>query len=210
MTVAPQRSAGLKGWPIVGWSSLLILVMVGAILAVRGCGDAGLRTTIRATAFTSLLLFTAVFTASSFHQTWPSTSTRWLLRNRRYLGVSFAVSHFTHLAGIVALASTVPAFRLQAVTVIGGGLAYVFIVAMTATSFDRTAAWLGPRAWRALHRTGAYYIWLIFLVTYLPRLAQVPLYGFMVAVLLAGIGLRGVAFVQRRRSARSALFRPGQ
>jgi len=47
-------------------------------------------------------------------------------------------------------------------------------------------------------------------VTYLPRLAQVPLYGFMVAVLLAGIGLRGVAFVQRRRSARSALFRPGQ
>jgi sulfoxide reductase heme-binding subunit YedZ len=200
MTTSPQRSAGLKGWPIVGWSSLLIVALVAAVLAVRGDGDVGLRTVIRTTAFTSLLLFSGAFTASSLHQAWPSPSTRWLLQNRRYLGVSFAASHFVHLAAIVALASTAPTFRLQASTAILGGLAYVFIVAMTATSFDRTAAWLGPRAWRALHRTGVYYIWLIFLLTYLPRLAQAPLYGFMVAVLLAGIGARGLAFVRRRRS----------
>lgn len=200
MTTSPQRSARLKGWPIVGWSSLVIVALVAAILAARGDSDVGLRSVIRATAFTSLLLFTGAFTASSLHQAWPSRSTRWLLQNRRYLGVSFAVSHFAHLAGIVALASTAPTFRLQASTAILGGLAYFFVVAMTATSFDRTAAWLGPRAWRALHRTGAYYIWLIFFLTYLPRLAQAPLYGFMVLVLLAGIGLRGLAFVQRRRS----------
>ena len=33
-------------------------------------------------------------------------------------------------------------------TYVGGsalGLAYLFIAAMTATSFDRSAAWLGPR-----------------------------------------------------------------
>jgi methionine sulfoxide reductase heme-binding subunit len=44
-----------------------------------------------------------------------------------------------------------------------GGLAYGFIAAMTATSFDRTAAWIGPKAWRALHTIGAYYIAISFL-----------------------------------------------
>jgi sulfoxide reductase heme-binding subunit YedZ len=34
---------------------------------------------------------------------------------------------------------------------------------MTATSFDRTAAWIGPKAWRVLHTVGAYYIALSFL-----------------------------------------------
>lgn len=36
--------------------------------------------------------------------------------------------------------------RVNIITWVGGGLAYVFIAAMTATSFDRTAALIGPRA----------------------------------------------------------------
>ena len=32
-----------------------------------------------------------------------------------------------------------------------GGIGYAFIVAMAATSFDRTAAAIGPRAWRPPH-----------------------------------------------------------
>ena len=35
-----------------------------------------------------------------------------------------------------------------------GGIGYAFIIAMTATSFDRTAAAIGPRAWRILHLVG--------------------------------------------------------
>ena len=56
-----------------------------------------------------------------------------------------------------------------ACAVVLGGLAYAGIAAMTATSFDRTAAWLGPRRWRRLHVVAGHYVWFIFLASYLPR-----------------------------------------
>jgi sulfoxide reductase heme-binding subunit YedZ len=193
-----SRPTALAGWPLVGWSALLIGALVAVILATRGSGEAGLRAVIRTTAFTSLVLFSGAFVAAAANRAWPSDLTRWMRQNRRYLGVSFAVSHFGHLAAIISLTATVPGFHPSLVTVSLGGLAYLFLLAMVATSFNRTAAWLGPRAWRALHTTGMYYIWLIFFLTYLPRLAKAPLYGFLVAVLLAGIGVRGFAAVRRR------------
>ena len=77
----------------------------------------------------------------------PSDATRWQRRNRRYLGVSFAVSHFIHPGVILALAALDRElfWKLTNITtIVLAGAAYLFIAAMTATSFDRTAAWLGP------------------------------------------------------------------
>ena len=51
------------------------------------------------------MLFVLAFTASSLVELMPSKATRWQRRNRRYLGVSFAVSHFIHLGVILALAA---------------------------------------------------------------------------------------------------------
>jgi methionine sulfoxide reductase heme-binding subunit len=87
------------------------------------------------------------------------------MRNRRYLGVSFAVSHGFHLLAIVILAVGTAA-TFHRTTVVGGGIGFAFIVAMTATSFDRTATWLGPRYWKRLHTAGGYYLWLVFTFTY--------------------------------------------
>ena len=195
-----DRTNPLAGWALVGWCSLLLATIAIAILFVRGTGEVGLRTLIRTTAQTSFILFTSAFTASSLSQLWRAPWTRWLLVNRRYIGVSFAVSHFIHLIAIVALTYQLgDKFQLSAATVVGGGLAYVFIAAMTATSFDRSAAWLGPRAWRALHTTGVYAIWLIFFVSYAPRAAQSLLYVPLAGVLLAAIGLRLFARLRSRR-----------
>ena len=57
------------------------------------------------------------------------------------------------------------------------GTAYLCIAAMTATSFDRTAAWLGPRKWRLLHLVGGWYIWISFAVAVGKRVPQGPIYG---------------------------------
>ena len=59
-----------------------------------------------------------------------------------------------HLAAIVAFARVAPAQfaeRTSIVTYLGGGLGYILIAAMAATSFDRSARWLGARRWRLLH-----------------------------------------------------------
>ena len=197
----------LGGWPLVGWCALVLVGLMAAILAVDGIDEPGLRAAVRTSAQTSFVLFTAAFSASALCAAWPRPLTRWMLRNRRYLGVSFAVSHFIHLMAIVALAVRLgDRFKLDPTTLVGGGLAYVFIAAMTATSFDRTAAWIGPRAWRRLHTTGAYYIWFIFFISYAPRAAIESLwYAPFVFILLAVIGLRLVVRLRSRTPAAAAV-----
>ena len=199
MTTAPssveQRPAiALAGWPIVGWSALTVAVLCSAVFLTAGGGEAGWRAAIRLSAKTSLALFSTAFVASSLRILWPTEFTRWLLINRRYIGVSFAASHAIHLFAIIALLRVAPDFRLQTATLIGGGGAYVFLAAMTATSFDGAAAWLGPRRWRALHKTGMYYCWFIFFISYLPRmLTQSIVYLPFVAVLVGSLVLRFLA-----------------
>ena len=59
------------------------------------------------------------------------------------------MSHGIHLAALIALARTDNELFWALTTpanIVLAGTAYLFIAAMTATSFDRTAAWLGPDA----------------------------------------------------------------
>ena len=195
----------LAGWPIVGWCTAALSAMVAVLLALNGAGEEGVRSVVRHTAQTSFALFIAAYSASSLRAFWRTDGTKWLLANRRYVGVSFAVSHTLHLASLVALYQVAESFRtsLNAGTIVGGGLAYVFLYAMAATSFDRTAALLGQRAWKRLHTVGMHYIWLIFFLSYLPRaILQSPAYAPFVVLLLSGLGLRIASRLRVRQQTR--------
>lgn len=200
-----RRPAGvLNGWPFVGVASLAIFASVAVAIAITpDAGDAAART-VRLTARTSVALFLAAFTASALFRLWPNAWTRWQRGNRRYLGVSFAVSHGVHLAAILWLQQVRPvefAQEVSTITWIGGGLAYLFIAAMTATSFDRTAQMIGPNAWKILHTVGAYYIWLIFANSYIGRALAMPEYIPAAALVVLALGLRIAARVTRPRAA---------
>ena len=160
-----------------------------ATLGIQGTGEEGIRAVIRLTARTSFVLFNAAFAASALARRWPNRATRWLFANRRQVGVSFAASHFVHLLAILALTRFTVVFGDA--TVLIAVLGYVAIAAMTATSFDRTAAWLGPRGSRRLHLTAGWFIWLVFLASYLPRtILESTAYAPFVVVLLAVLALR--------------------
>jgi hypothetical protein len=188
-----RTSSRFAGWPLVGYCALVLLAVSALRFATLGVGEEGLRAMIRFTAQLSLLLFSAAFTASSLHALWPRSDwAQWLRANRRYLGVWFALSHTEHLVLLILLGRVSQEFvdGLNSATIVGGGLAYVFLYAMTATSFDRSAAWLGPRRWRLLHKVGAYYIWFIFFQSYVPRALVSPFYAPFAALLIADIGVR--------------------
>lgn len=195
----------LNGWLLLALLSLGLLAMAFVCLEDHAFDVAGVRLVIRATARTSLVFFALAFSAQAMMTLWPNALTRWQRRNRRQLGLAFAVSHAIHAAAIVAFARMDPVgFHEHAMpgTLVSGGIAYVFIVAMAATSFDRTAAWLGDRigraAWRALHWIGGYYIWVSFIVTNGKRIGQSPLYALPVALMLAILALRIVARQRNR------------
>jgi sulfoxide reductase heme-binding subunit YedZ len=192
----------MNGWRLTGVLSLLLLAMSLYFLVAHGWDVESVRLVIRATARTSLVLFTLAFTASALVELVPSEATRWQRRNRRYLGVSFAVSHFIHLAAILALASADKALfwtLTNISTIVLAGAAYLFIAAMTATSFDRSAAWLGPRKWRLLHLVGGWYIWISFAVAIAKRVPLDRFYWPMAALVLAAAIVRLIAMFRRNR-----------
>jgi sulfoxide reductase heme-binding subunit YedZ len=192
----------MNGWRLTGLLSLLVGAMTLWLMASRGWDIDGVRLAIRATARTSLVLFALAFTAEAMVELMPSDATRWQRRNRRYLGVSFAVSHFIHLGAIVALAALDRElfWKLTNIATIAlAGTAYLFIAAMTATSFDRTAAWLGPRRWHRLHLIGGWYIWISFAAAVGKRVPFDSFYWPMAVLVLAAAVVRLIAMFRRNR-----------
>jgi len=193
----------LNGWTLTGLIGLAISLMAVTIAAFYQFDVDGMRAVIRATARTSLLLFCLAFGASALVRLWPNAWTRWQQRNRRYLGVAFGVSHGVHAVAIVSLLLVAP-HLVSAVAspdmLIFGGLGYAVIVALVATSFDRTTALVGPRVWRALHWGGANFIWLSFIVTFGKRTGGSPAYWGFIAILIAVMALRIVAWRVSQRA----------
>lgn len=79
-----------------------------------------------------------------------------------------------------------------------GGIGYAFIIAMTATSFDRTAQALGAQAWRALHLVGGHYLLFQFTVSFGKRIPEMPLYALFLLPLVAVFALRMISMAPAR------------
>jgi DMSO/TMAO reductase YedYZ heme-binding membrane subunit len=193
-------SSWLEGWPLL--ATLTLVLCLTTLVALKAAeGSDGIRLAIRVTARTSLVLFLLAFTASACARACANPWTRWQLRNRRQLGLSFAVSHLLHALALAALAVSDP--RLFADIggsgmLLAGGSAYLVIAAMAATSFDRTAKLIGAVAWRRLHLFGVWYIWLSFVVAFGKRAVLDVFYWPFIAALLGALMLR-LAFGGVRR-----------
>ena len=127
------------------------------------------------------------------------TALRWVLRNRRQVGLSMALAHTVHFGYVVAYLQ-VSGEPLAVVTALFGGAAFVLMWLMAATSNNWSVAQLG-HYWKRLHTVGLHYLWLIFMQTFLSRaLTGDPLYvGLIIAGLLA-LGLRSFAWLKRRKN----------
>ena len=184
-----------------------LVCLHAAILAVLGWNEEGVRTVVRASARASLTLFLLAFSASGLRRVWHTRATAWLLRNRRYLGVSFATSHGLHLVSLIVLGSVFPDrfYReLHPFLPVAGGIGYLFIAAMAATSFDRSAAWLGPRRWKLLHKTGGYVILAVFAFNFAEMALADPCYVPFALAIVAVLGLRVAGRLRRPRPAQAA------
>jgi methionine sulfoxide reductase heme-binding subunit len=195
------RQNWFEGWRLFAVLTLTLVALSVWIAATRQFEVSGVRMVIRFTARTSLLFFCLAFGAAALARLWPNAWTRWQRRNRRTLGVTFAASHGIHAIAIACFAVMAPADYMAATSAasyIFGGIGYAFIIAMTATSFDRSAEMISPRAWRTLHLTGGYYLWFQFMVSFGKRIPGMPLYWLFLIPLLAVMALRLIAMASAR------------
>jgi DMSO/TMAO reductase YedYZ heme-binding membrane subunit len=115
--------------------------------------------------------------------------------------VTFAASHGIHAIAIAAFAVMDPVGYAAATSIASylfGGIGYAFIIAMTATSFDRTAKALGASAWRRLHLIAGYYLLFQFTVSFGKRIPDMPLYALFLVPLVAVFALRMISMASAR------------
>ena len=137
-----------------------------------------------------VVLFSFAFGASALHYFYKNIFTWWLRMNRRYIGISFAIMHLVHLAFLLLLQFNFhPVFnKAKTISLLGGGLAYFFVVAMLFTSFPFFSKYLSHKNWKLLHTAGGYWIWYIFIRSYVKRALTeyeyIPLVILLVVVLM--------------------------
>jgi len=171
MAITQENERGVWAWRLVRLILLVSSSLFIGILIINGYDEQSLRQLIRWSARISVSLFCLAFAAKGINFYIQNSFSFWILMNRKYWGISFAIIHLVHLAFLLLLQGHFhPVFELADPTsLMAGGLAYLFILLMLLTSFPYFSKQLSPRNWKRLHTIGSYWIWLIFMTSYWTR-----------------------------------------
>ncbi len=159
------RAGAFEGPILLVWSSLALAVMTAAVVATHGFGEEGAVALLLATARSSAVFLMGAFLATALRRTWPVPFTAWLLRNRRMIGLSCAISHAIHGVAIwrlVSLTGELPELHILVLTTVG----YAALAFLVVTSRDEAVTALGRERWHGAHRAILYYLWFLFFVTF--------------------------------------------
>ena len=178
------------------------------ILAPDTRDETNLGLTLRITARLAFLIYVAVFVTRPLHQLVPTTFTRSMLRNRRYIGIIFGAVMTAHLALISWLFLSATEQERSLASLVPGMVTYAFVFLMLLTSFDRPAQAMGSKNWRRLHKAGLYWIGIIFGVTLVPDVINYPgepVYLAIGTLMVIALALRIAAFMKSRRQSTEAI-----
>ena len=110
------------------------------------------------------------FVTSALTTFFPNAFSKWLLRNRRYTGLSFAAGFGWQAVFIAALLTLYPAHYWdelhKASDLLGRSLSYIFLLALTITSFLSVRRKMSRAQWHWLHLIGIWYFWAAIWVSY--------------------------------------------
>jgi len=158
------KSKLINSWNLF-WliSGPISVAMVIAMLGTDLSSGAGVSSMIQLSVRCAVPWLYLAFAASSVHVLFPGPLTRWLLRNRKYFGLIFAAAMGWQAFFILWMVTVHSDYYINEVYVlrdaIEGVVGYLFLTAMTLTSFPFGRKLLSPRQWRYLHKGGIYFLW---------------------------------------------------
>jgi DMSO/TMAO reductase YedYZ heme-binding membrane subunit len=187
-------------WTAFSAATVLTVGVSAVFLAVAGADEANTRFLARLTARLALIVLLLVFVARPLNQLLGKSWSRALVRHRSLLGVTFAGVHTGHLLVLICHARLATGFDLSITANVLGALTYALIYAMLLTTFSGPKRYIGPRAWRLLHRSGLYWISAVFVSTLLPESLDEldKANAFLLAAFAAAATVRVGAFTARR------------
>lgn len=165
------KSKLFNGWPLLYWIVGINSAAVIAYMPMQDLsGPLGVSEMIQMSVRCSVPLLYLAFAASAINTLFPGKFSRWLLRNRRYIGLSYASSMGWQLFFIIWMLAGYWEYYVEEVYLLSDLVfqvpGYLFIFAMTITSFHAVRRKMSQTQWHVLHRTGIYFLWFTVVDTY--------------------------------------------
>jgi sulfoxide reductase heme-binding subunit YedZ len=134
---------------------------------------------------------------------------KWLARNRRYVGLSFAAGFGWQAVCIAVLFALHPSYYGEelhkTIDLIGRIASYIVLITMTVTSFFPVRRKMRPEHWRWLQWVGIWYFWAAIWVTYAGQAVSSEVRTIDVVYTVMGLlvlFLRVAAYLKTRASQR--------
>jgi sulfoxide reductase heme-binding subunit YedZ len=159
-----------------GWALFFLIAALNAALMTAGFLLIGVATAeatvdmIQLSVRVSSPWIIIAFAASPLARLFPGSGSQWLLRNRRYLGLSFAAGMGWQLVCIAVLFAAHAQYYWEELHVdsdlITRIASYGVLIALTITSFLPVRRRMRQQHWRWLHLAGIWYLWAAIWMSY--------------------------------------------
>ncbi len=107
-----------------------------------------------------IFIVTAASAAKTLHS---NAFTLWWFRNRKYIGLCFAVAMMWQGSFIFFMSIMYRDYYFEDVYLlrneIEGSIGYIFLLAMIVTSFKTGSKYLNPQQWKLVHKIAVYFLW---------------------------------------------------
>jgi hypothetical protein len=158
------KTKSFNGWKLFWLISIPVsIIMIVAMLRIEIWDGPAVSSMIQLSVRWAIPWLYLAFAASSLQLLFPGAFSRWLLRNRKTLGLCFAMSMAWQLFFIICLVTAYSRYYIDEVYLlrdaIEGLVGYLFLFAMTLTSFNFGRRHLQAKTWRLLHLCGIYFLW---------------------------------------------------
>jgi len=157
------QSKAINGWGLfclisVPISLLVIIEMMGTDMSTGQGVSSMIGFSVR---FAVPLIFLVV-AASSVQALFPGPFPIWWLRNRKYLGLCFAVAMAWQGTFIFMMSLFFRDYYYEDIYLLRdeleGSVGYIFLPAMVLTSFSFARKYLSQKQWKLIHKSGLYFL----------------------------------------------------
>jgi DMSO/TMAO reductase YedYZ heme-binding membrane subunit len=158
------KSKAINGWPLfaliaIPISILVILEMMSLDMSTAPAVSEMIGYSVRL----AIPFIYIVVAASSLQILYPSIFSKWLLRNRKYVGLCFAVAMAWQGLFIFIISTFFREYYFESIYVlrdeIEGSVGYIFLTGMILTSFQVTRKKITQKQWKLIQQGGMYVLW---------------------------------------------------
>ena len=158
------KNKAVNGWRLFWLISIpMSIVMVIAMTGVDISTEAGISAMIGFSVRWAVPFIYLVVAISSLQILFPGPVPAWLLRNRKYIGMCFAVAMAWQGAFIFTMSMFFRDYYYEDIYFLRdeleGSVGYIFLVAMVVTSFQFARKHLTSKQWKLIHKSGLYFLW---------------------------------------------------